>query len=99
MPRQKIGPKRRSKEEAQLLLEETITLAESISGWKVVGSHMISTDQINSKTIFGKTNLELLKEYIKSTNADATIFARDIFTPIQHFFFQDFLHMEVSRWD
>ena len=95
MARQKAGPQKKTKERGQFLMDETITLTESISGWKVVGSHMISTANENSTTIFGKTNLQYLKEYVESVNANSVVFARDIFTPRQHYFFQDFLNVEV----
>lgn len=97
MPRQKIGADKKTKERAQFLLEETITLAESNTGWKVVGNHMISTASITSKVIFGKTNLGYLKEYVQSVNANAVIFALHSFTPRQHHFFSEFLNVDVSN--
>lgn len=96
MPRQKVGPLYKSKEQAEFVLDETVALAESVSGWKVIGGEITSTDKINSKVIFGKTNLQKLKDFVLETRADAIIFAKDIFTPYQHYFFQEYLGVDVS---
>lgn len=96
MPRQKVGPLKKTKEEAEFLLDETVALAESISGWRVIGGEITSTDKINSMVIFGKINLQNLKDFVMKTKADVIVFAKDIFTPYQHYFFQDYLGIEVS---
>lgn len=94
MPRQKMGSKK--PEEYDQLLDETVSLAKSISYWSVIDSLMISSKCLESKTIFGPTNLDLLKEYVHSKNADSVVFAIDILKPIQKKYFSQLLHVEVN---
>lgn len=98
MPRQRIGERRRDQERAQYLLDETIALVKSVSNWTVLSSEVIPTNYINSKVIFGKTNMEILKSFVSYMKADAVVFALDNFNPIQHHFLRDYLGVEVSQW-
>ncbi|KAJ6225029.1 hypothetical protein RDWZM_003574 [Blomia tropicalis] len=56
---------------------------------------MISTANINSKTIFGKTNVANLKQYVREMNADALVFGVDILSPYQHHYYRECLNIEV----
>lgn len=95
MPRQKNGSKK-SAEYGQLLLDETVTLAKSISYWSVIDSLVISSKSLESRTIFGSTNLDLLKDYVNSKNADSVLFAIDVLKPIQKKYFTQLLNVEVN---
>lgn len=99
MPRQRFGEKRKDRERAQCLLEETITLVKSVSTWNVISSEVIPTSYINSKVIFGKSNMEILENFVRYMKADAVVFALDMFNPIQHHFLRDYLGVEVSEID
>ena len=98
LPRQKVGPNKKDHLRGQFLLDETTTLVESIYNWKVIGREMISTANINSKTIFGKTNVANLKQYVREMNADALVFGVDILSPYQHHYYRECLNIEVFKF-
>ena len=96
MPRMKRGALFRSHESGQALLDETVTLVKTIPYWKVAGAQMISTSAIHAEKIFGSTNLDHIRDYVRNQSADAVVFAIDVLRPIQHHFFRDFLNVQVK---
>ncbi|OTF79578.1 GTP-binding protein 6-like protein, partial [Euroglyphus maynei] len=91
----KKGALYRSHENGRALLDETVTLVKTIPYWNVAGAQMISTGAIGAEKIFGSTNLEHIRDYVRQQSADAVVFAIDVLRPIQHHFFRNFLNVEV----
>ncbi|KPM09583.1 ankyrin repeat domain-containing protein 49-like [Sarcoptes scabiei] len=87
--------KKRSFEENELLLDETKALVETIPYWRVSGSAIVSAKSLRSDYIFGKGNLESLKDYCRNQSTNGIVFGVDTLKPSQHYFFRDFLGIEV----
>lgn len=84
-PRVKKGPCYRRTTTDELQLAEAVALTETLPGWKVPVKMLLNTENENRKLVFGRGNLDKIKDTVRS-NADITalFFNVKMLTGVQH---------------
>ena len=82
-PRMQYKSKARQSMNADLQLEEAISLINTLSSWKVVDTHIVSAKNVNKKTIWGSGNIEMLSKKIAISGANCVFIGIDRLTNLQ----------------
>ena len=69
--------KARQSTTAELQMEESKALVETLNGWKVVDSLILGTKKVNTRDIFGSGNQELLAKRIPESGANCLFIVID----------------------
>ena len=76
-------------------LEEAVSLAESISGWKVENTRIDSLRRPHSKHLFGTGKMAELVDHIDSLSVSAVFINIPVLTPLQQSTLRNMLNKEV----
>jgi small GTP-binding protein len=82
-PKMQYLSKARQSMDANVQLEESISLVKTLNDWVVVGSHVVSTKRPASKTVWGSGNISTLAREIGESGADCLFVGIDKLTRSQ----------------
>ncbi|GFT91808.1 putative GTP-binding protein 6 [Nephila pilipes] len=95
-PRAKYGPRSENKYRSELKLEEAISLINTLSDWTVVKKLVMPVAHMKSSLLFGKGNLEKLREILQSNPSITSIFIGiDILTALQNTELEKYFKVQV----
>ncbi|XP_035216635.1 putative GTP-binding protein 6 isoform X2 [Stegodyphus dumicola] len=90
------GPQRESISACERKLDEAVALVKTLPDWNVVEKYVIRATNLKSKLIFGKGNLENLKNITRSNPSISAVFIGiDIMTALQNSELEKYFQMQV----
>lgn len=80
----KKGPRRRTNTTNELQLTEAVALIETLPEWKVTAKLQLSTENERRRLVFGKGNIQRIKDCVEKSNISAVFINLDLLTGVQH---------------
>lgn len=79
------GPKKKKNTQIEYLLAESVTLAQTLENWIVVGTRVVTARNPDRKLVFGSGTIETLRGIVNSNLSVTAVFlSLDILTTSQH---------------
>lgn len=95
-PHIKWGPKKKRNTTPELQLDESVSLINTLEGWKVIGKTIIGLYTFSQQSFFGKGKLEEIRALVQNNTYITALFVSiDILNRVQHDFLEQYFGIPV----
>ncbi len=95
-PNVKAGPKKQLHTNAELQLEEAVSLAKTVVDWEVVEGDIYTSKNPDKKRLFGKGTFEVITDRLRNTKGITGVFVGvEKLTALQHKELEEAWNLEV----